>query len=148
MGETQPAVLVVHNDDREASALCALLERSLGCKTAITWSGLEALKLLDAGHFNTLLTDEYVPDLYVGDLIERASSLLFPPRVFVVQRSSSSDAMGHYCNLGLCRLLDKSRPQAILESIRASVISEGARRPFAVKTHSATSLEAAPQHKN
>lgn len=148
MGETQPGVLVVHNDDREASALRVLLERSLGCKTAVTWSGLEALKLLDAGHFNTLLTDEYVPDLYVGDLIERASSLLFPPRVFVVRKSSSSDAMGHYHNLGLCTLLDRSRPQTILESIRASVISGGTRRPFVVKPHSATSPEAAAQHKN
>jgi len=130
MGEARPAVLVVHNDEREASALRVLLVRSLGCKAEVTWSGLEALRLLDAGHFNTLLTDEYVPDLYVGELIERASSLRFSPKVFVVRKGRGSNAMHHYRNLGLWTLLDKALPQTILASIGASVISERAHTPF------------------
>ena len=39
MTVTPPAVLVLHNDEREAAELQDLLERNTDCKTFVTWSG-------------------------------------------------------------------------------------------------------------
>jgi CheY-like chemotaxis protein len=116
-----PAVLVLHNDEREASELQNLLERNTDCKTSVTWSGLEALKLLQAGHFDALVTDDYAPDLYIGDLIERAAALPSPPRVFVLGGDSSA-AVSRYQSLGLCTILEKQGPRALLQAITTALI--------------------------
>jgi CheY-like chemotaxis protein len=118
---TPPAVLVLHNDEREASELQALLELNTDCKTSVTWSGLEALKLLQAGHFDVLVTDDYAPDLYIGDLIERAAALASPPQVFVLGGNSTA-AVSRYQNLGLCTILEKKGPRALLQAITAGSV--------------------------
>jgi CheY-like chemotaxis protein len=121
MTVTPPAVLVLHNDEREASELQNLLERNTDCKTSVTWSGLEALKLLQAGHFDVLVTDDYAPDLYIGDLIERAASLPSPPQVFVLGGDSTA-AVSRYQSLGLCTILKKQGPRDLLQAITAGSI--------------------------
>jgi CheY-like chemotaxis protein len=117
MPENLPVVLVIHNEDHEAAELQALLERGTGCKTLVTWSGTEALKLLRTNHFDVLVTDDYVPDIYVGDLIERASVLPAPPQVLVLGEDSTTAAVGQYQNLGMCTIVDRRRPRAILQAI-------------------------------
>ena len=119
MADQPPAVLVLHNDERESSELQALLERNIHCKTLVTWSGLEALRLLKDGHFDVLVTDDYAPDLYIGDLIERATSLEPPPQVLVLGGDQVSPAVGRYQNLGLCTILEKQRPRTLLQAITA-----------------------------
>jgi DNA-binding NtrC family response regulator len=111
-----PAVLVLHNDEREASKLEALLEQNIDCKSWVTWSGLEALRLLEAGRFDVLVTDEYVPDLYIGSLIERVAALLSPSQILVLG-GESTVAVGRYQHLGLCTILEKRRPHTLLEAI-------------------------------
>jgi len=117
MADTPPAVLVLHNDERESSELQALLEKNIHCKTSVTWSGLEALKLLQSGHFDVLVTDDYAPDLYIGDLIERAAALPFPPQVLVFGEDSAIAAVGRYQSRGLCTILPKQRPSTLLQAI-------------------------------
>jgi CheY-like chemotaxis protein len=129
-----PAVLVLHNDEREASELQGLLERNTNCKTFVTWSGLEALKLLQAGHFDVLVTDDYAPDLYVGDLIERAASLPSPPQIFVLGGDSTA-AVSRYQSLGLCTILEKQGPRDLLQAITAGSIWKQS-RSFASAKHS------------
>jgi len=122
MTDTLPAVLVLHNDERESSELQALLERNIHCKTFVTWSGLEALRLLQAGHFDVLVTDDYAPDLYIGDLIERATALPSPPQVVILGGDSVSAAVGRYQNLGLCTVVEKQRPRTLLQAITAGSV--------------------------
>ena len=65
------------------------------------------MKLLQAGHFDVLVTDDYAADLYIGDLIERAASLPSPPQVYVL--SGDSTAAGQPIqSLGLCTILEKT----------------------------------------
>jgi CheY-like chemotaxis protein len=134
MTVTPPAVLVLHNDEREASELQGLLERNTNCKTFVTWSGLEALKLLQAGHFDVLVTDDYAPDLYIGDLIERAASLPSPPQIFVLGGDSTA-AVSRYQSLGLCTILEKHGPRDLLQAITAGSIWKQS-RTFASAKHS------------
>jgi len=133
MTTTPPAVLVLHNDERESAELQALLERNIACKTSITWSGLEALRLLKAGHFDVLVTDDYAPDLYIGDLIERTAALPSPPQVFVLGEDSPASVVGRYQNLGLCRILEKQRPRILLQAISAGFPWKRSRTPAARK---------------
>jgi CheY-like chemotaxis protein len=118
MTVTQPAVLLLHNDEREAFALQAMLEQSISCKTSVTWSGLEALKLLQAGHFDVLVTDDYAPDLYIGNLIERAAALPSPPQVLVLG-GDATPSIRRYQSLGLCAVIEKRRPRILLQAIAA-----------------------------
>lgn len=142
MPNIEPTILVVHNEEREASELQALLERNIGCKTSATWSGLEALKLLEAGHFDVLVTDDYVPDLFVGDLIERAAALPLPLQVLVLGEHPALDAIGRCQSLGLCTILDKQRPRAILQAISARSVWKGPGTPVPTKSSVAASSQA------
>jgi len=122
MGDTTPNVLILHNDERESSELQSLLEHNIDCRASVTWSGLEALRLLQAGHFDVLLTDDYAPDLYIGDLIERAAALVSRPQVIVLSEGSTSAVVSRYQNLGLCTILEKERPRKILQAITAGAV--------------------------
>ncbi|HEX4003565.1 MAG TPA: response regulator [Candidatus Acidoferrales bacterium] len=122
MADTPSTVLVLHNDEREASELRSLLEQNLACEASATWSGVEALRLLQAGHFDVLITDDYAVDLYIGDLIERATALPSPPQVLVLGGNSVQAAVAHYQDLGLCKILDKARPRTLLQAITSGAV--------------------------
>jgi DNA-binding NarL/FixJ family response regulator len=130
---TPLAVLVVHNDERESFELRTLLERNIACKTSTTWSALEALRLLQASHFDVLVTDDYAPDLYIGDLIERAAALPAPPEVFVLGGDSAPAAVRRYQNLGLCTILEKQRPRILLQAITAGSLWKRSRESASAK---------------
>ena len=133
MMTSPPAVLLLHNDERESAELRALLERNIACQTSVTWSGLEALRLLKAGHFEVLVTDDYAPDLYIGDLIERAAALPSPPQILVLRADPAGSAVGRYQNLGLCTVLEKERPRALLQAITAGSVWKQSRTSATAK---------------
>jgi len=122
MTDALPAVLVLHNDERESSELQVLLERNIHCKTSVTWSGLEALRRLQSGHFDVLVTDDYAPDLFIGDLIERATALPSPPQILVLSGDPVSAVVSRYRNLGLCTVVEKQRPRTLLQTITAGSV--------------------------
>jgi len=146
----KPAVLVVHNDSREAFDLQALLEKNTECNTSSTWSGMEALQLLAAGHFDVLLMDDYVPDLYAGELIERAAALSVPPRILILGKTPVSEAMDRYQKLGLCTVVDRRRPEKLLQALGQAAdlhIGNGhLSRPAGAGESSAQVID--PKHKN
>ena len=106
-------ILIVHNDSREASEVRMLLE-NLGYMTASTWSGFEALERLRAERFDVLLTDSHVPDLYIGELIERASALQSGPQILVLRNRRPVPDLSRFEALGFCAILDKQRVAARL----------------------------------
>jgi CheY-like chemotaxis protein len=81
-------VLIVDNNEEEAHAFASLLERS-GCLPRATWSGLEALELLKSEEFAILLVSNYLPDLYVGEFLERLRTLPSRPRSIVMRENQS-----------------------------------------------------------
>ena len=81
-------VLVVDNDDEESQVLASMLEHA-GYRPTITWSGLEALKLVKSREFNIVLVSSYLPDLYVGDFFERFNRLPARPCVIVMQEGQT-----------------------------------------------------------
>lgn len=122
MDDAPPAVLILHSDEREAFELQSLLQHNMDCKASLTWSGLEALRLLQAGLFDVLITDDYAVDLYIGDLIERASALPSPPQVLVLGGDSVGPDVVRYQNRGLCTILEKDRPRTLLQAITSGAV--------------------------
>jgi CheY-like chemotaxis protein len=81
-------VLIVDNDEQESRVLASMLERA-GYHSTTTWSGLEALELLEAREFDIALVSSYLPDLYVGDFFKRFNCLPVQPCAIVMQEGQA-----------------------------------------------------------
>lgn len=82
-------ILIVDNDEEEARSLEAML-RQAGYASSTTWSGLEALELLKSRAYDILLVSSYLPDLYVGDFVERLNHLPTQPCTILMQEDHDS----------------------------------------------------------
>lgn len=91
MSSQSKQILVVDNSDEESRTLATLLERA-GHNATTTWSGIEALELLKAQHFDIVLVGSYLPDLYIGDFFERFNRLPVQPCTIVIQDGESRAA--------------------------------------------------------
>lgn len=90
-----------------------------GFDTFGTWSGHEALKLLESAEFNIVLVDNYLPDLYVGDFLERLSRLGVLPIIVVMYQSLPTDwELGLFASLGAFTV-DKTDPIKVLAAVIA-----------------------------
>src|ERR1700686_1998967 len=78
-------VLVVESNDATATAFQKQLQDA-GFDARTTWSGHEALALLQSNEFDVLLMDNYLPDLHAADFLERLSRLPLQPWVVVVMK--------------------------------------------------------------
>ncbi len=114
-----PRVLIVHNDPRQARALQCLVEKGRGFSTRSTWSGREALELVNTDQFDVLLIDSHIPDLYVGELIDRVSSLPQAPPILVMGDRLTPAGITRCASRGLCCVVDKNRPHTILQTMVA-----------------------------
>jgi CheY-like chemotaxis protein len=81
-------VLIVDNNDEEARVFSSMLQRA-GYEPKTTWSGLEALELLQSEEFAILLVSNYLPDLYVGEFLEKVKALPKQPCSIVIQQDQS-----------------------------------------------------------
>ena len=88
--QTGKQILVVDNDDAMRVALDEEI-KELGHDPVTTWSGIEALGLLKSGRFDLLLVDTYLPDMYIGDFLERVSLLPVRPKIWVMQAKPAQD---------------------------------------------------------
>jgi CheY-like chemotaxis protein len=84
-------VLIVDNDEEESGRLGVMLQRA-GYDSYATWSGLEALELLKSGDYDILLVSSYLPDVYVGDFMERLNRLPVRPCSIVMQEGRTPAA--------------------------------------------------------
>ncbi len=87
--QTARQVLIVDNNEDVLAHLAKSLTQA-GYETTTTWSGVEALKLLESCGFDSLLVDDYLPDLYIGEFLKRLSNFHFRPRVFVMSIRGAS----------------------------------------------------------
>lgn len=111
---TRGRVLVVDNNQDVLTRLGKELTEA-GYETTTTWSGVEALRLLEDRVFDSLLVDDYLPDLYIGEFLEKLSALPIRPRVFVMQGRERPILQTR----GSLRLVcvDKSHASRILEAM-------------------------------
>jgi CheY-like chemotaxis protein len=84
-------ILIVDNNEEESGRLGVMLQRA-GYDSNATWSGLEALELMKSEKYDILLVSSYLPDVYVGDFLERLGRLPVQPCSIVMQESSTSAA--------------------------------------------------------
>jgi CheY-like chemotaxis protein len=113
--QAQNRVLVVDNDEDSLSRLGSALTEA-GCQVRTTWSGIEALELLETNAFDVVLVDDYVPDLYIGDFLARITELrAHQPRVILMQNQPSSDKQT--VGAQTIRVVDKKHTSAILDAV-------------------------------
>jgi CheY-like chemotaxis protein len=105
--EGKTNILIVENDERILGTFQKLLEDE-GFSTVSTWSGREALSLLQSGLFHVLLVDDYMPDLHAYNFLHRVGRLAVQSRVVVMQGSMpTSIELQRYERLGAATVVDK-----------------------------------------
>jgi CheY-like chemotaxis protein len=82
--EAVQQVLVVDNNPDTLAALGREL-KDLSYNPVTTWSGVEALHLLQSRSFGSLLVADYLPDMYVGNFLERVLCLPAVPRIWIMR---------------------------------------------------------------
>jgi CheY-like chemotaxis protein len=115
--ETEAPILVVDNDDHMLLALTREL-KEMGYDPLATWSGLEALHQLKSRRFGILLVDSYLPDMYIGDFLERVSDLPLIPKIWVMQTAPAQDV----CIYGSrsFQVVDKRKAAQVVKTLHAS----------------------------
>jgi CheY-like chemotaxis protein len=115
--ETRRRVLIIDNNEDVLATLDRELKEA-GYDTVTTWSGVEALRLLNSHTFDSLLVDDYLPDLYIGDFLERVSRLPVRPRILVMQVKPGKNA--HLSeSRGAWSLVDKRQIAALITVLDA-----------------------------
>jgi len=112
-------LLIVDNDERESGKLVHLFE-ALGQEASATWSGRDALDHLASQRFDLLLVDQFVADMYVGDLIERAIRLPNCPHVAIMKTGGKSKTIRYDKSLGECRVFEKGQSDQMPQALRAA----------------------------
>jgi DNA-binding response OmpR family regulator len=111
-------LLIVDCDDHINQWLQEMFAR-MGFDTYGTWGAQEAFRLLGSGEFDVLLIDNYLPDLYAGEFLERITRLAAHPRIVVMHRSPLSDReLRHYESLEVLTI-HKGDPIKVFAAVSA-----------------------------
>jgi hypothetical protein len=80
-----------------------LQDVGFGFEARTTWSGYEALSVLEARGVDVLVVDDYVGDLHVGDFLKRVGHLAIQPWIIVMQATEkcNSDQSAHWSLLSV-----------------------------------------------
>jgi CheY-like chemotaxis protein len=117
-------ILVLDNSEEVLTRLETLLADA-GYETVTTWSGLEALRQLEAQPFDAVLLEDYVTDLHTGDFLRRVSQLVNRPRVIVMRITPKPGNLRRYENLGVSAFVEKHRLEGIPRVLAACWTREG-----------------------
>jgi CheY-like chemotaxis protein len=110
-------VLVVDNNRQVLAELARELE-DLGYDPVTTWSGVEALHLLQSASFGTLLVADYLPDMYVGHFLERVLHLPTVPRIWIMQDGPARNVCTY--EAGPFEVVDKRKAVQALRQLNAN----------------------------
>ena len=111
--DRQSRILIVDNDDRALSSLETLVRKE-GFDTRTTWSGREALALIESRPFDVVLVDDHLPDLYHGEFLKRASRRAAQLRIIVMHTGKPLPAaVRRHKVLGAVAVVDKTDPEQI-----------------------------------
>ena len=117
-------ILVLDNSEEVLTHLETLLAGA-GYETVTTWSGLEALRQLEAQPFDALLLEDYVTDLHTGDFLRRVSQLGNRPPVIVMRITPKPGNLRRYESLGVSAFVEKNRLEGIPRVLAACWTRQG-----------------------
>lgn len=115
--EKKKRVLIVDNDEPVSSMLRDLAE-TFHCDVVTTWSGIEALTLLKSRKFDLVLVDDYLPDLHVGNFLDRISRLRDQPQVVAIQTTPKQLNISGHKVLDTCIAANPNQPNIMAEAVR------------------------------
>jgi CheY-like chemotaxis protein len=107
-------ILIVDNDEDMLFRLGKELTEA-GYEVTTTWSGVEALSLLESCAFDSLLVDDYLPDLYIGEFLQKLSPLSVCPRIYVMHLDDPPALQADSSPVFTC--VDKGRVSKILQAL-------------------------------
>jgi len=112
--EIRGHVLIVDNNEDVLTRLGNELTK-IGYEITTTWSGVEALDLLSSRTFDSLLLDDYLPDLYIGEFLDRIAALPAAPKIILMQARPLRDVR----TLGdrILMVVDKLRMAQIIRAL-------------------------------
>jgi len=99
-------VLIVENDAHVLHSLEAVV-RSEGFDAGVTWSGREALALIESQHFDLILVDSHLPDIYFGEFIRLAARRARPSIIVMQSRRPQPTSVRRLRMLGASAVIDK-----------------------------------------
>lgn len=109
--------LVVDNDEQVLANFQSSLEE-IGFDAQVTWSGRDALSVLESERFDLLLVDGYLPDLHVTEFLDRVGRLKAHPMIVVMQGAAPKRmVMRRYEGLGVYAVVDKRDPAAVYRAV-------------------------------
>ena len=118
------SVLIVDNNESLLWSFEEMLENA-GFDTRTTWSGHEALALLQSQEFDVLLVDNYLPDLHASDFLERVGRLPIQPWIVVMQGTTPTPGdLRHYGSLGVSATVDKRDRAKVAEAVSCCCADE------------------------
>jgi len=118
-------VLIVDNSEDVLNAVDKLL-RNEGFDTRTTWSGHEALALMQSQPFDVLLVDDYLADLHVAEFLKRVKLQVKQPAVVVMQNGQPVPTdMRRYGSLGASAVVDKRDPEQVRRALAANGWAKG-----------------------
>lgn len=121
-------ILIVSNDEQQFAPLRELLEHD-GYGVWSTWSGREALQEIASKHFDALVVDDYLPDVYVGQFVERVSRIPSHPSLVLVQpHDGTSNIYNNFGGSNAVCFVDKAQPAEALKALER-VLLQGAAGP-------------------
>ena len=109
-------VLIVESNDKMAEDFQTRLQDA-GFDTRTTWSGHEALALLQSSEFDVLLVDNYLPDLHATDFLKRLRRLPLQPWVVVMKGRLASESLRRYRALGVSSVVSKRDPAQVVLAV-------------------------------
>ena len=110
-------ILIVENDERVLSALEALVSaEGFGIRT--TWSGREALALIQSQPFDLVLVDDHLPDIYCGEFVKMASRHSGSIVVMHAGRPLQT-SLRRYKTLGATAVVDKGDTRQLRQLLAA-----------------------------
>jgi CheY-like chemotaxis protein len=114
---SQQLVLIVENDERVLHSLETMVKDE-GFQIRTTWSGREALALLQSQSFDLVLVDNHLPDIYCGEFVKQASR---HSRSIVVLQAGRPmpTSLKRYKTLGAASVVDRGDPQQIRQILAA-----------------------------
>jgi len=117
--DSRSRVLIVDNNEDVLNALDKLL-RDEGFDTRTTWSGHEALALMQSRSFDVLLVDDYLADLHVAEFLKRVKLQVKQPAVVVMQKGRPVPTdVRRYGSLGASAVVDKRDPEQVRRALAA-----------------------------
>jgi DNA-binding NtrC family response regulator len=121
------SVLIVDNDEHILTSLEALVKNE-GFDSRTTWSGHEALALIESHPFDVVLVNNHLPDLYYGDFLKRASKQVPHAYIVVMQKGKPlPGAMRRHKSLGAVAIVDKKDTEQIRQVLITRHLAAGSR---------------------